>query len=308
MEIEAYLRRFVNQGSPVIPVLLHNAPKQPELPIFLEGMTWVDFRQSESNAMGRLIWGITGVQPKQEEIEPKEVELPSDKEVSRLLTFPPISEDKFEELLDELVSEFEEYFADARDYIIPSGKDEDTGERLYIPNVSATEMETRYAVEELLYNEEVQNKYPLLPVFLESEETETKLLEKLIEHLDDGYSWLRTKDIKNSYDNENQERWNDEEWQQRLSSYSKPDEIEHRRAKGVDYTKLRDLLETGKWKDADEETSRLMLQIGDKEEKGYLDSDDCRNFPQKELRSIDRLWLKYSKNRFGLSVQKEIYL
>ena len=27
-----------------------------------------------------------------------------------------------------------------------------------------------------------------------------------------------------------------------------------------------------------------------------------------ELRDIDRLWLKYSKNHFGLSVQKEIYL
>ncbi|MGB5637010.1 MAG: TIR domain-containing protein, partial [Waterburya sp.] len=63
MEIEAYLRRFVNQGSPVIPVLLDNAPKQPELPIFLEGMTWVDFRHSESNPMNRLIWGITGIRP-----------------------------------------------------------------------------------------------------------------------------------------------------------------------------------------------------------------------------------------------------
>ncbi len=63
MEIDAYLRRFVNQGCPVIPILLTNAPKQPELPTFLEGMTWVDFRHSESNPMGRLIWGITGIKP-----------------------------------------------------------------------------------------------------------------------------------------------------------------------------------------------------------------------------------------------------
>ncbi len=63
MEIDAYLRRFVRQRCPVIPVLLTNAPKQPELPPFLEGMTWVDFRHFESNPMERLIWGITGVKP-----------------------------------------------------------------------------------------------------------------------------------------------------------------------------------------------------------------------------------------------------
>ena len=63
MEIEAYLRRFVRKGSPVIPILLPDAPKKPELPPFLEGMTWIDFRHSESNPMSRLIWGITGIKP-----------------------------------------------------------------------------------------------------------------------------------------------------------------------------------------------------------------------------------------------------
>lgn len=62
-EIEAYLRRFVNQRCPVIPVLLTNAPKQPKLPLFLKGMTWVDFRRSRPEPLERLIWGITGVQP-----------------------------------------------------------------------------------------------------------------------------------------------------------------------------------------------------------------------------------------------------
>ena len=63
MEIEAYLRRFVRQGCPVIPVLLSNAPNQPDLPIFLEGMTWVNFRRSRPEPMERLIWGITGIKP-----------------------------------------------------------------------------------------------------------------------------------------------------------------------------------------------------------------------------------------------------
>jgi len=41
-------------------VLLEIAPQQPNLPVFLEGMGWVDFRQKDPDPMERLIWGITG--------------------------------------------------------------------------------------------------------------------------------------------------------------------------------------------------------------------------------------------------------
>lgn len=64
LEIEAFLREFVRRGCPVIPVLLPDASKQPQLPIFLKGMTWVDFRSRNAeqtpDALERLIWGITG--------------------------------------------------------------------------------------------------------------------------------------------------------------------------------------------------------------------------------------------------------
>ena len=63
MEIDALLRAFVKRGRPVIPVLLDGAPYEPELPIFLEGMTWVDFRQKDPDPLERLIWGITGKRP-----------------------------------------------------------------------------------------------------------------------------------------------------------------------------------------------------------------------------------------------------
>src|SRR5258708_37601453 len=62
MELDAFLREFVNRPCPVIPVLLPNAPKEPELPIFLRGMAWVDFRKQNPDSMKRLIWGITGQQ------------------------------------------------------------------------------------------------------------------------------------------------------------------------------------------------------------------------------------------------------
>ena len=62
-EIDAFLRQFKKRECPVIPVLLADAPKKPDIPIFLEGMMWVDFRQSESDPMEQLIWGITGIKP-----------------------------------------------------------------------------------------------------------------------------------------------------------------------------------------------------------------------------------------------------
>ena len=60
LELEAFLREFVNRGCPVIPVLLSDAPDEPQLPLFLKGMTWVDFRKQEPDPMRQLIWGITG--------------------------------------------------------------------------------------------------------------------------------------------------------------------------------------------------------------------------------------------------------
>ncbi len=60
LELEAFLREFVGRGCPVIPVLLPDAPKKPGLPVFLRGMTWVDFRKRDPDPMEQLIWGITG--------------------------------------------------------------------------------------------------------------------------------------------------------------------------------------------------------------------------------------------------------
>ena len=59
-ELESFLHEFVDRGCPVIPVLLPDAPKQPMLPVFLKGLTWVDFRVQETDPIERLLWGITG--------------------------------------------------------------------------------------------------------------------------------------------------------------------------------------------------------------------------------------------------------
>jgi hypothetical protein len=63
-EMNACLSQFVKRNMPVIPVLLPDAPLRPELPLFLQELTWVDLRSGISLAgLNRLEWGITGVKP-----------------------------------------------------------------------------------------------------------------------------------------------------------------------------------------------------------------------------------------------------
>ncbi|MBK1986113.1 GUN4 domain-containing protein [Sphaerospermopsis aphanizomenoides BCCUSP55] len=76
---------------------------------------------------------------------------------------------------------------------------------------------------------------------------------------------------------------------------------------GMDYRRLRDLLEAGNWKEADEETARVMLAVAKREEEGWLEVEHIDNFPCVDLRNIDQLWVKYSDGKFGFSVQKRIY-
>jgi hypothetical protein len=75
----------------------------------------------------------------------------------------------------------------------------------------------------------------------------------------------------------------------------------------MDYSKLRDLLATGKWEDADVETASLMLMVAGREKQGRLDIEDVKKFPGRDLRTIDSLWVEYSNGRFGFSVQKRIW-
>src|SRR5205807_8282152 len=63
MELQAFIREFVSRKCPVIPVVLADAPDKPALPVFLRGMTWVDFRKQEPDPMGQLIWGVKGENP-----------------------------------------------------------------------------------------------------------------------------------------------------------------------------------------------------------------------------------------------------
>ncbi len=105
---------------------------------------------------------------------------------------------------------------------------------------------------------------------------------------------------------------------------SEPKTILISKATGINYSRLSDLLAARKWKEADQETKRMMLQATGREQEGWLSTEsmlqatgreqegwlreeDINKFSCEDLRIIDRLWLDSSQGKFGFSVQKEIW-
>jgi GTPase SAR1 family protein len=74
------------------------------------------------------------------------------------------------------------------------------------------------------------------------------------------------------------------------------------------FTQLETFLKNGQWREADEETARLMLLIAKREDEGWLDEESINNFPCEELRTIDKLWVDNSGGKFGFSVQTKVWL
>ncbi|MGK7874891.1 MAG: GUN4 domain-containing protein [Xenococcaceae cyanobacterium] len=73
------------------------------------------------------------------------------------------------------------------------------------------------------------------------------------------------------------------------------------------YRALLNYLANGRWRNADEETAKVMLEVAGKKEQGYLDIEDIEKFPCEDLRILDQLWKNFSGSLFGFSVQKDIY-
>ncbi|MBD2107842.1 MULTISPECIES: GUN4 domain-containing protein [unclassified Nodosilinea] len=73
------------------------------------------------------------------------------------------------------------------------------------------------------------------------------------------------------------------------------------------YQPLQRLLKTGKLREADEETVRVILQEAGTPDREDLTPDAVRLFSCSVLRVVDRLWTTYTGGRFGFSVQLQIY-
>jgi GUN4-like/Caspase domain len=77
--------------------------------------------------------------------------------------------------------------------------------------------------------------------------------------------------------------------------------------RGIDYTRLRDLLRDKRWREADEETLAVMLRATGREKPGWLDKTAIEQFPCTDLTTIDQLWITHSNGQFGFSVQHRLY-
>ncbi|MBD2482283.1 GUN4 domain-containing protein [Planktothrix sp. FACHB-1365] len=83
-------------------------------------------------------------------------------------------------------------------------------------------------------------------------------------------------------------------------------EEETERLRQSKYQQLEGYLAAARWREADEETVSMMLEVMGKDQYN-VSIEDINNFPSEDLRIIDQLWVKYSDGRFGFSVQKRIY-
>jgi len=146
-------------------------------------------------------------------------------------------------------------------------------------------------------------------------DTEAQLMKKIMEE-EPEIDWSKIQEpftaiIRGCLKKERAERWTAEQVLTALAPSPEPkqgaNEVKLISAVGMDYTNLRNYLATKKWREADEETGRVMLKVAGREKEGWLNTESIDNFPCEDLRTIDQLWVKYSNGHFGFSVQKRIY-
>jgi hypothetical protein len=77
-------------------------------------------------------------------------------------------------------------------------------------------------------------------------------------------------------------------------------------AQGADYTRLRQLLWSGAWEMADQETERLLLTALSPD-MSPLTGETILELPCLDLLTLDALWSRYSQGRFGFKAQYLIY-
>ncbi|MFN9205588.1 MAG: protein kinase domain-containing protein [Pseudanabaena sp.] len=84
--------------------------------------------------------------------------------------------------------------------------------------------------------------------------------------------------------------------------------VELQSARGIDYSDLENLLKNKEWLKADQLTARLMCRVTGREKEGFLNLDSIHDFSSEDLRTIDQLWVYYSHNKFGFSIQKKLWI
>lgn len=80
-------------------------------------------------------------------------------------------------------------------------------------------------------------------------------------------------------------------------------------AQQIDYRTLQHLLRNHQWAEADNETFGILLTLvkSHLHDAEWLDAEAIATLPCTDLKTIDRLWSRYSEGKFGLRIQCGIY-
>ncbi|MCT7985408.1 GUN4 domain-containing protein [Laspinema sp. A4] len=81
----------------------------------------------------------------------------------------------------------------------------------------------------------------------------------------------------------------------------------NRRKELISKSRLRNFLAIESFKKADIETRKILLHLSDRTHEGVLRDIDIKNISCQDFQEIDNLWIRYSKGRFGYSIQRQIW-
>ena len=75
---------------------------------------------------------------------------------------------------------------------------------------------------------------------------------------------------------------------------------------GMDYVPLATMLATGQFEEADQFTRDALIELAGSKAAGrnFVYFTEVKRIPSTDLATIERLWTKFSKGKFGYSVQK----
>ena len=188
------------------------------------------------------------------------------------------------------VTNFIEDVVNVTEMLVDQGEEYDFAHLTFQEYLSAVEID-RSKQEALLYDKLTDDRWKMVILYYVGlVRNPSGLLQRL---LDQGNTALVTECLK--------------EAKQVEPSIKVAIEALNQRVKNDRYTQLETLLKAGKWKEADGETSKVMLEVAGQTDQEFLMSDDLTNFPCEDLLTIDRLWVEASNGHFGFSVQKKIW-
>lgn len=81
--------------------------------------------------------------------------------------------------------------------------------------------------------------------------------------------------------------------------------MSHRSSLSINHEQLEFYLTAGRWKEADQETNKLLEKIETVEKRKR--QSDSSFIASEDVQIIDILWTEASNGRFGFSTQAEIY-